>query len=142
MPAVPTPTNARRAFAGAVITLLLAGCGTTAAPPAAVRILEPADGAVVSSPFTLRFGAQGLAVAPAGDIVAGSGHHHLLIDLDALPVGEAVPFTERHLHFGKGQTETTVTLPPGTYRLTAQFANGAHQSYGPALSHRITVTVR
>ena len=81
-------------------------------------------------------------MAPAGDIVANSGHHHLLINLDAIPAGESVPFTEKHLHFGKGQTEAEVKLAPGTYRLTAQFANGAHQSYGKALSQTITVTVK
>ena len=74
--------------------------------------------------------------------MANSGHHHLLINLDAIPAGESVPFTEKHMHFGKGQTEAEVTLAPGTYRLTAQFANGAHQSYGKALSQTITVTVK
>jgi len=34
------------------------------------------------------------------------------------------------------------TLPAGTYKLTAQFANGAHQSYGKALSQTIMVTVK
>lgn len=108
----------------------------------AVFIAEPADGATVSSPFTLRFGVQGLAVAPAGDVVANSGHHHLLINRGPLGAGQAVPFDDQHLHFGKGQTQTELTLPPGTYRLTAQFANGAHQSYGARLSQTITVTVK
>ena len=108
----------------------------------AVFIAEPADGATVSSPFKLRFGVQGLAVAPAGDVVANSGHHHLLINVGPLGAGQSVPFNDQHLHFGKGQTETEVTLPPGTYRLTAQFANGAHQSYGARLSQTITVTVK
>ena len=53
-----------------------------------------------------------------------------------------------HIHYGKAQTETEteaeaeVKLAPGTYKLTAQFANGAHQSYGEALSHSITVMVK
>lgn len=83
-----------------------------------------------------------MAVAAAGDIVADSGHHHLLINSDAIPAGESVPFSERHLHFGKRQTEAEVKLSPGTYKLTAQFANGAHQSYGKAMSQTITVTVK
>ncbi len=107
-----------------------------------VFIAEPADGATVSSPFTLRFGVQGLAVAPAGDVVANSGHHHLLINSGPLVAGQAVPFDAQHLHFGKGQTEAEITLPPGIYQLTAQFANGAHQSYGTRLSQTITVTVK
>ena len=122
---------------------LLAGCSMfNTAPTQAVSLLEPANGATVTSPFKVRFGVQGMVVAPAGDVVAGSGHHHLLINQDAVPSGTVVPVTPQHIHFGKGQTETEVTLPPGTYRLTSQFANGAHQSYGPALSQTITVTVK
>ena len=122
--------------------LLLLACQHPGMPATAVSLLEPADGATVSSPFKVRFGVAGLTVEPAGDIKPASGHHHLLINLDALPAGESVPFTDRHLHFGKGQTETEVTLPPGSYKLTAQFANGAHQSYGKALSQTISVTVK
>jgi hypothetical protein len=130
------------AAAAASTALLLAGCASTNEPKQAVSIVEPANGAVVSSPFKLRFGIKGMAVAPAGTMTADTGHHHLLINLDAVPAGTVVPFTEGHMHFGKGQTEAEITLPPGTYKLTAQFANGAHQSYGKALSQTITVTVK
>jgi Domain of unknown function (DUF4399) len=130
------------AAAAAGTALLLAGCAAMNEPKQAVSIVEPANGAVVSSPFKLRFGIKGMAVAPAGTMTADTGHHHLLINLDAIPAGTNVPFTEGHMHFGKGQTEAEITLPPGTYKLTAQFANGAHQSYGKALSQTITVTVK
>ena len=136
--------NALRAFSQATVVataIVLAACGALPAEPS-VSLLEPADGATVGSPFKLRFGVKGMSVAPAGDIVANSGHHHLLINLDALPAGETVPSTERSLHFGKGQTEAELSLPPGTYKLTAQFANGAHQSYGRAMSQTITVTIK
>ena len=114
-----------------------------AAPPApAEQILAPADGAVVTSPFKVRFGVVGMTVAPAGDMTAETGHHHLLINAAVVPAGEGIPADAQHLHFGKGQTETEVTLPPGTYKLTALFANGAHQSYGPAMSKTISVTVK
>ena len=122
--------------------LLLSACQHLGTPALSVSLLEPADGATVSSPFKVRFGVVGLTVEPAGDIKPASGHHHLLINLDALPAGESVPFSDRHLHFGKGQTETEVTLAPGRYKLTAQFANGAHQSYGKALSQTISITVQ
>ena len=122
---------------------LLPGCTLMVAPPTqAVSLLEPADGAVLSSPFRVRFGVRGMNVAPAGEVLPNSGHHHLVINGGAVPAGESVPFTERYQHFGKGQTETEVTLPPGVYQLTAQFANGAHQSYGQAMSQTITVTVK
>jgi len=83
-----------------------------------------------------------MEVKPAGTMDNNTGHHHLIINGDSMKVGESVPFDETHLHFGKGQTETEVKLPPGTYKLTMQFANGAHQSYGPGLSKTITVTVK
>ena len=132
---------ARFSAAVALVSALF-GCATSTESSQSISILEPTNNATVATTFKVRFGAKGLAVAPAGDIVANSGHHHLLINLDAIPAGESVPFTEKHMHFGKGQTEAEVKLAPGTYRLTAQFANGAHQSYGKALSQTITVTVK
>ncbi len=130
-------------LAAAALVATLVGCAS--APPATaqqVSILEPANNATVGTTFKVRFGVKGLAVAPAGDIVANSGHHHLLINLDSIASGESIPFTEKHMHFGKGQTEADVKLAPGVYKLTAQFANGAHQSYGKVLSDTITVTVK
>jgi len=113
-----------------------------AAAAQSVDFTEPKDGAVVSSPFKVKFAVTGMEVKPAGTMDNNTGHHHLIINGDSLKVGESVPFDETHLHFGKGQTETEVKLPPGTYKLTMQFANGAHQSYGPGLSKTITVTVK
>jgi hypothetical protein len=136
---------ARRLFTGAAIAVLMvaAGCANQSKSAAqSVSILEPADGATVGSTFKVRFGVKGMEVAPAGDIVANSGHHHLLINLDSMAAGESIPFTDQHMHFGRGQTEAEVKLSPGTYKLTAQFANGAHQSYGKAMSHSIKVTVK
>ena len=113
-----------------------------AAAAQSVDFTEPKDGAVVSSPFKVKFAVTGMEVKPAGTMDNNTGHHHLIINGDSMKVGESVPFDETHLHFGKGQTETEVKLPPGTYKLTMQFANGAHQSYGPGLSKTITVTVK
>lgn len=124
------------------MALALTGCATGTAPSQAMSILEPANNATVPTTFKVRFGVKGMVVEPAGDIVANSGHNHLLINLDSVATGESIPFTEKHMHFGKGQTEAEVKLPPGVYKLTAQFANGAHQSYGQAMSSSITVTVK
>jgi hypothetical protein len=107
-----------------------------------VMLSSPKNGDVVSSPFKVVFAAHGVVVEPAGAIKPKSGHHHLVINGGSVPEGQSVPFDKQHIHFGKGQTETTVDLPPGDYSLTAQFANGAHQSYGKALSHTINVTVK
>ena len=139
------PASYRRLFAGTTLTCLtmalLAGCATPI-PAQSVSLLEPADGATVSTTFKVRFGVKGMAVAPAGAIVADSGHNHLLINQMPVPKGESVPFDDQHRHFGAGQTEATITLPPGQYRLTSQFANGAHQSYGAPMSSSIQITVK
>ena len=120
---------------------LLAGCATPA-PTQSVSLLEPADGATVGTTFKVRFGVKGMAVAAAGDIVKDSGHNHLLINRMPVAKGESVPFDDNHRHFGAGQTEAMVTLPPGQYKLTSQFANGAHQSYGAPRSSSIQITVK
>jgi hypothetical protein len=130
------------AFVFATSTAAIVGCATPSMPTNSVSLIAPADGATLTSPFKVQFGVKGMAVAPAGDVVANSGHHHLLINLAPIAAGEAVPFTPMHMHFGKGQTEAEVALAPGVYKLTAQFANGAHQSYGPSMSQTITVTVK
>ncbi|AXK38868.1 DUF4399 domain-containing protein [Crenobacter cavernae] len=106
-----------------------------------VYFVEPDNGATVQSPFKVRFGVEGLRIAPAGDATPGTGHHHLIIDGDPIPQKEGVPSDERHLHFGKGQTKTELALPPGEHTLTLQFADGAHRSYGPELSSSIRVKV-
>lgn len=121
-----------------IASLLLA----SAAAAQSVSILEPADGASVTSPFKVKFGVAGMTVKPAGDMTPGTGHHHLLVNAGSIKAGDAIPMDATHLHYGKGQTEAEITLAPGTYTLTTQFANGAHQSYGPALSQSIKVTVK
>lgn len=136
------------ASAAATTALVLSACASPTNPnraPASgvgVYFVEPAHGAVVSSPFKVRFGVQGMEVKPAGDQVSGQGHHHLLINRASPPKGEIIPADDAHIHFGKAQTEAEVKLPPGTYKLTMQFADGFHLSYGKDMSATITVTVK
>lgn len=100
------------------------------------------DGQTVSSPFKVEMGVDGMTVEPSGEIKEGYGHHHILIDAgDSMAAGTVVPTDSAHLHFGKGQTETELTLPPGKHTLTLQFADGIHRSYGSQLAASITVTV-
>lgn len=119
--------------------LALAAAGASAQ---SVSFTEPADGATVTSPFKVKFAVSGMDVKPAGEMAANTGHHHLIINGDSMKAGESIPFDEKHMHFGKGQTETELKLPPGEYKLTMQFANGAHQSYGAPLSKTIHITVK
>lgn len=116
--------------------------GASAYAQQSVSFVEPVDGATVTSPFKVKFAVSGMEVKPAGDMTANTGHHHLLINAAPVKAGEVVPADEHHIHFGKGQTETEVKLPPGTYTLSMQFANGLHQSYGPGMAKDIKITVK
>lgn len=99
--------------------------------------------ATISSPFKLEMGTEVIKVDTAGPVVAGSGHHHLFIDAeDSLAAGTIVPKDSTHIHFGKGQTEYMLTLAPGKHKLTLQFADGLHRSYGSKLAASITVNVK
>lgn len=98
---------------------------------------------VVKSPLKVEMGVKNIKVDSAGFVVAGEGHHHLLIDAgDSIAAGQVIPKDAQHLHFGKGQTTATVELTPGKHRLTLQFADGIHRSYGSKLSATIELTVK
>ena len=101
------------------------------------------NGASVSSPLKVVMVAEGIKTDTAGPVIAGVGHHHLFIDAeDSLAAGAMVPKDSSHLHFGKAQTETEVKLAPGKHKLTLQFADGLHRSYGSKLATTITVDVK
>ena len=116
---------------------------TPAPAGAMVYFLSPEDGAEVTSPFTVRFGLRGMGVAPAGITAPNTGHHHLLINVDE-PPDEALPLpaTDQVRHFGLGQTETELELPPGTYTLQLVLGDALHIPHDPPVrSERITITV-
>ena len=110
---------------------------------AMVYFLSPEDGATVTSPVTVRFGLRGMGVAPAGVQAPNTGHHHLAIDVDALPPeGLPLPNDEHIRHFGGGQTETELALPPGQHTLQLVFADANHvQHQPPVRSEKITINV-
>ena len=111
---------------------------------AEVYIISPKNGAKVHGPVTIRFGLKGMGIAPAGIKFDNTGHHHLLIDTDIKDVklSEPMPTTDKILHFGKGQTETTLNLSAGKHTLELIFADYTHRSFDPPLhSAKITITV-
>lgn len=127
----------------------------TAAPPATADdrkpmpegareyIIWPADGQVVQGKFWLRMGLSGGGIAPAGVEKKFTGHHHVLVDVDLPPLDEPIPSDKNHLHFGKGQTEARLDLPPGKHTLQLLLGDDAHVPHQPALySQKITITVR
>jgi hypothetical protein len=108
---------------------------------AAVYIASPANGAVVPGTFTVVFALSGMGVAPAGIERDNTGHHHLLVDGQRLPDLNA-PLGDAVTHFGGGQTQTTVTLPPGQHTLQLIFADHLHLPHEPpVVSAAVTVTV-
>jgi len=101
------------------------------------------DNESVSSPLKVQMSVDKMKVDTAGPVVAGSGHYHIFIDAeDSLASGTMVPKDSTHLHYGKGQTEATVNLTPGKHKLTLQFADGLHRSYGNKLATTINVNVK
>jgi len=99
-------------------------------------------GAILSSPFLVEMGVEGMEVEKAGMVNALKGHHHIIINSNFIADGDIVPANSQHIHFGLGQTETQLELEAGNYSLTLQFADGMHQSYGEKMSKTINVTVR
>jgi len=122
-----------------------AGLPITPAPSgAAVYIISPANGATVGQEVTVRFGLKGMGVAPAGVAKEHTGHHHLLVDVKELPAaGQPIPNDANHIHFGGGQTETTLKLKPGTHTLQLELGDQNHVPFDPAVvSKKITIHVK
>lgn len=117
---------------------------SSAPADAAVYFIEPADGATVGQTFTVKFGLKGMGVAPAGVDVPQTGHHHLLIDLKQPPaMDQPLPMTDNVRHFGKGQTETELTLAPGKHTLQLLVGDKNHVPLDPpVMSKTISVTVK
>ena len=127
-------------------TATFALAGETPAPDnAKVYFIDLKDGDTVTSPVLIRFGLSGMGIAPAGTEAPNTGHHHLLIDtppLEGDALNEAIPMDEQHVHFGKGQTEASVTLSPGKHTLQLVLGDWSHIPHKtPVMSDRITVTV-
>lgn len=116
---------------------------TPSVPGTELYFVAPADGASVTGPVTVRFGLKGMGVAPAGIQMAETGHHHLIVDANLPPADKPIPADANHIHFGKGQTETTLTLAPGRHTLQLVLGDHLHIPHDPAVvSQKITITVR
>jgi hypothetical protein len=117
---------------------------TPAPEGAMVYIISPDGGSTVSNPVTIRFGLEGMGIAPAGYDVDNTGHHHLLINIEPSEIDMTtnLPATDSIVHFGGGQTEVTTELPAGTHTMQLLLGDYAHIPHDPPiLSEQITVTV-
>jgi hypothetical protein len=118
--------------------------GTPAPEGAEVYFVNLQDGATVTSPVTVVFGLRGMGVAPAGTEKENTGHHHLLVNetLEGDELTESLPADENHVHFGGGQTQTTIELPAGQHTLQLVMGDHFHVPHTPpVMSERITITV-
>jgi hypothetical protein len=137
-PAAPPPAAAPAAAPPAALTRKPAPAGAMA------YIIEPADGARVTNPVRVVFGLKGFGVAPAGVDRNDAGHHHLLVDT-GMPanLGLPIPNDEQHRHFGAGQTEVELTLPPGRHTLQMVLGDHLHIPHDPPIaSSVVTIEVQ
>jgi hypothetical protein len=116
---------------------------TASSDGASVGFKTLKDGDIVAETFVVQFSVSGMGVAPAGSDIPNTGHHHLLIDLEELPdMNQPLPATENIVHFGKGQMEAEVVLPPGKHSLQLLFADYSHTPHNPVvMSDKIVITV-
>ncbi len=118
--------------------------GPTPAPKEAyLYIIWPHDGARLKSPFWCRFGLRNMGVTHAGDKTPGMGHHHLFVDVkEPLDPNETIPQDKQHLHYGKGQTEAQIDLPPGPHTLQLVLGDADHIPFDPpVVSKKIRIVV-
>ncbi|HVJ53676.1 MAG TPA: DUF4399 domain-containing protein [Aliidongia sp.] len=136
------------AMLAAAIMLFLAApadAQTPSVPGAKVFFVNIKDGDTVKSPFKVEFGLTGMKIAKAGDETPGTGHHHLLIDTKLSPEELTQPIAndDTHKHYGGGQTEATITLPPGKHTLQLVLGDWSHVPHQPpVMSQVITVNVQ
>lgn len=124
--------------------------GTSSPDGAATYFINLENGSTVTSPVTIQFGLTGMGIAPAGTEKDNTGHHHLFLNRPPLGEGEfgaeefelGIPTDENHMHFGGGQTEATLELPPGQHTLQLVLGDHGHVPHSPPItSDVITITV-
>ncbi len=110
---------------------------------ARVYFINLEDGDEVESPFLIQFGLSEMGIAPAGIDRENTGHHHLLINVKDLDFSKPIPASKNHIHFGGGQTESLVELPPGDYSLQLVLGDMTHTPHTPpVVSRQINITVK
>jgi hypothetical protein len=132
------------AAAVAVAVVAHADLPRTASPAGAkLYFITPTNGETVSGKLTVRFGLAGMGVAPAGTAAADTGHHHLIVDAPLPALNLPIPKDDKHVHFGGGQTETTIALAPGQHTLQLLLADANHIPHDPpVVSEQIRITVK
>ena len=127
----------------AVATCAYAQVPKSSSPAGAkVYFIAPKNGATIKGPVKVVMGLSGMGVAPAGTDAADTGHHHIFVDADAPNHDAPIPVDDKHRHFGKGQTEASLDLPPGKHTLQLVLGDKNHIPHNPpVMSGKITITV-
>jgi hypothetical protein len=142
-------------FLASALYIMVAGTSAViaenapSAEGASVYFVNLEDGATVKSPFKVIFGLSGMGIAPAGTEKENTGHHHLFINRPDLGDGEdgadeliyGLPADDNHIHFGGGQTETELTLAPGTHTLQMVLGDQNHVPHSPPVTSSIITIV-
>jgi hypothetical protein len=127
-----------------VLPFAAQGQGKPAGKDTLLYFVWPQNGATIKGGFWCRFGLRNMGVIHAGDDFQNSGHHHLLIDVnEPLDVNEPIPADKSHLHFGAGQTEARIELPPGKHTLQLVLGDAKHYPFDlPLVSEKITISIK
>lgn len=104
-----------------------------------ISFTSPMNGATVTSPVAVTMTASNFTIEPAGDVHAGAGHFHVMVDVGCVAPGTAVPNDDSHVHLGKAQLSTEIVLAPGPHELCLQAGDGAHVAL--AITDEISITV-
>jgi hypothetical protein len=143
----------RRTAVGATLLMMLGivplsrsalAAQTTSPPGAEEYIIWPPDGAVIhGGKLWVRMGLRNMGVCPKGVVFPNTGHHHLLIDTDLPPLDQEIPSDRNHLHFGAGETDARIELPPGKHTLQLLLGDHNHVPHNPPVySKKITINVQ
>ena len=118
--------------------------GKPAPKDAVLYFVWPHDGATIKGAFWCRFGLRNMGVTHAGDNYQNAGHHHLLVDVsEPLDPNEPIAQDKLHLHFGAGQTEARIELPPGKHTLQLVLGDANHYPFNPpVISDKITIRIK
>ncbi|HIM52662.1 MAG TPA: DUF4399 domain-containing protein [Acidobacteria bacterium] len=139
-----TVENGLQGWTGVLAVVLASGLVACGGGTPSVSFVTPADGATVSSPVAMEFMASNLNISPVPEEVEtpreGIGHHHVAIDTECLPVGEAIPRADPWVHFGDGSETYETLLPAGQYMLTLQIGDDEHRTQ-EGLCTTISITV-
>ncbi|MEN7526292.1 MULTISPECIES: DUF4399 domain-containing protein [unclassified Cupriavidus] len=142
----PGASGAHAGHASTPAASSASGTGPTAAPKNAyLYIGYPNNNQTMPAgkPIKVWFGLRNMGVAPKDVKFPNTGHHHLLIDVDLPPLDKEIPNDRNHLHFGAGETETTIELPPGKHTLQLLMGDEKHIPTNPPIySKKITIYVK